>query len=160
MKLLYETYSIVVVDSESEEYLMSTFSKRLKNYREKLKSKDSKWTQKYVASKIGVARVTYTAYENGTKMPPFDTINLIADLFEIKTDYLMGRTDDPNRSKVNEYDSLAEIKKIVDDLGIEDLFFHNMEDWKKLSPEDVEEIRNHFEYIVHKAKTRKTEDSE
>ncbi|MFE3576864.1 helix-turn-helix domain-containing protein [Lysinibacillus sp. NPDC059133] len=72
---------------------MDTFSKRLKACREKKKSSNPLWTQSYAADKIGVARTTYTAYENGTKTPPLDTVNLIADLFEVSTDYLLGRTD-------------------------------------------------------------------
>lgn len=137
---------------------MSELGKRLKKRREDLKKNNPKWTQEFVASKIGVARVTYTAYENGSKMPPFDTINNIADLFNVKTDYLMGRTNNPSRFQEDEYDSLAEMRKIIDDLGIKDIFFHNIDDWKNLTPEDVEELRNHFEYIVHKAKTRKKKD--
>ncbi|MBS4203693.1 helix-turn-helix domain-containing protein [Bacillus sp. FJAT-49754] len=74
---------------------MSKFSLRLKKLRDERKNKNKKWTQKYVADLIGVARVTYTAYENGTKVPPLDTINKIAMVFNVDTDYLMGRTDYP-----------------------------------------------------------------
>lgn len=75
---------------------MTGLPERLKWYRENLKDHDSKWTQKYVADKIGVARVTYTAYENGTKTPPPDIISKLADLFDASTDYLLGRTDNPD----------------------------------------------------------------
>lgn len=68
------------------------FSKRLKSERERKKASESKWTQGYVADIIGVARPTYTAYENGTKEPPLDTLNKIADLFEVSLDYLQGRS--------------------------------------------------------------------
>ncbi|WP_346729163.1 helix-turn-helix domain-containing protein [Lederbergia citrea] len=74
---------------------VSKFSLRLKKLRDERKNKNKKWTQKYVADLIGVARVTYTAYENGTKVPPLDTINKIAMVFNVDTDYLMGRTDYP-----------------------------------------------------------------
>lgn len=59
-----------------------------------MKEIDPQWTQKYVAEKIGMARTTYTAYENGTKMPPADTINNIAMLLDVSNDYLMGRTEE------------------------------------------------------------------
>lgn len=72
---------------------MNDFARRLKECREKKKSDNSRWTQKYVAEKIGMARTTYTAYENGTKMPPPDTINNIAILLDVSNDYLMGRTN-------------------------------------------------------------------
>jgi len=82
--------------------MVSIFSKRIKALREKKKRVDPKWTQGYVSDIIGVARPTYTAYENGTKEPPMDTINKIADLYNVKADYLMGRTDDPTPSKKEE----------------------------------------------------------
>ena len=72
---------------------MDDFARRLKECREKKKYSNSRWTQKYVAEKIGMARTTYTAYENGTKMPPPDTINNIAILLDVSNDYLMGRTN-------------------------------------------------------------------
>lgn len=40
-----------------------------------------------------MARTTYTAYENGTKMPTPDRINNIAILLDVSIDYLMGRTN-------------------------------------------------------------------
>lgn len=72
---------------------VNDFARRLKECREKKKSENPAWTQRYVAEKIGMARTTYTAYENGTKMPPLDTINNIAILLDVSNDYLMGRTD-------------------------------------------------------------------
>ena len=42
---------------------MNDFARRLKDCREKMKSENPEWTQKYVAEKIGMARTTYTAYE-------------------------------------------------------------------------------------------------
>lgn len=73
---------------------MSLFSGRLRILRENKKKLNSVWTQEYVANKIGVARVTYTAYEKGTKQPPMETITNIAILLETNTDYLHGLTDD------------------------------------------------------------------
>ncbi|WP_054028114.1 helix-turn-helix domain-containing protein [Bacillus sp. FJAT-28004] len=72
---------------------MLVFGKRLKAERELKKNSDPKWTQEFVANLIGVARPTFTAYENGTKEPPIDTINKIADTFNVSIDYLQGRTD-------------------------------------------------------------------
>lgn len=73
---------------------MEQFARRLKACRERKKTQDPQWTQRYVAEQIGMARTTYTAYENGTKMPPADTINHIATLLDVSNDYLMGRTDE------------------------------------------------------------------
>ncbi len=73
---------------------LEQFARRLKACRERKKAEDPQWTQRYVAEQIGMARTTYTAYENGTKMPPADTINHIATLLDVSNDYLMGRTNE------------------------------------------------------------------
>lgn len=74
---------------------MDVLAKRLKKCRENIKKSKPEYTQSFVANKIGVARTTYTAYENGTKMPPIDTLSNIAQLFEVTTDYLLGISDNP-----------------------------------------------------------------
>ncbi len=119
---------------------MTDFSVRLKKYREKLKETDKKWTQKYVADKVDVARVTYTAYENGTKLPPFDTINRIADLFDVKTDYLMGRSDDPKET------TDGELEKLLKDPDTQ-LMFNN---WKGMTEEERKEAIKMINYIQYK----------
>lgn len=122
---------------------MATFSERLKQYREKLKEKDKKWTQEYVAKKIGVARVTYTGYENGTKLPPIDTVNKIAELFGVNTDYLMGRSNDPKLTEKDEKDIAKRMEKLKQDLSTSDgLSFHG----EPLSEEAIESLLEAIEY--------------
>lgn len=72
---------------------MDLFHKRLKQLRIDKKKYESKLTQGYMADVIGVARSTYTAYENGTKQPPMETIVKLASYFEVSVDYLTGQTD-------------------------------------------------------------------
>jgi transcriptional regulator with XRE-family HTH domain len=81
--------------------IMQIIGKRIKSEREALKRNDSKWTQEFVADLIGVARPTYTAYENGTKLPPVDTLNNIADTFDCDTDYLSGRSNIRKKTEMN-----------------------------------------------------------
>lgn len=68
---------------------MQKFSANLKRFR-----KQKKLTQEELATKIGVIRATYWAYEKGTIMPPYEKIELIADVFGITIDELMGRDTD------------------------------------------------------------------
>ncbi|GFZ84658.1 hypothetical protein GCM10010978_26240 [Compostibacillus humi] len=134
---------------------MTIFSQRLKNYRGKLKSQDSKWTQQYVANKIGVARVTYTAYENGTKMPPVDTVNSIAELFNIKTDYLLGRTDNPEPSNEDySYNTLKQINELLKKFNIDQSGLFDIEKWKTMGPEEIKQLESYFEFIVQEAKKK------
>lgn len=80
---------------------MEIFSKRLKAERESYKQTNPKWTQEYTADLIGVARPTYTAYENGTKLPPMDTLSKLADIFDVDADYLLGRTSIKKKPESN-----------------------------------------------------------
>lgn len=123
------------------------FSDRLKNLRS-----SNNMSREELASKVEVSYSTIAKYESGTREPDFSTLDKLSSYFDVDTDYLLGRTETPNSS--TEFDSLTEIKKIVDEYGIEDMFFHNIDDWKNLTPEDVEELRNHFEYVTYKARKR------
>ncbi|MBX6396382.1 MAG: helix-turn-helix domain-containing protein [Alicyclobacillaceae bacterium] len=46
-------------------------------------------------SSVRRARATYAQYEIGRRTPDYDTLRKLADFFEVSTDSLLGRTDDP-----------------------------------------------------------------
>lgn len=48
-------------------------------------------TQKEVADILGIGQSTYKNYECGIREPNGDTIVQLADLFNVTTDYLLGR---------------------------------------------------------------------
>ncbi|MGF3103677.1 helix-turn-helix domain-containing protein [Rossellomorea sp. DUT-2] len=116
--------------------------------------KDKKLRQEDIAKILGIARTTYAMYEQGNREPDFDTLNKIADFFEVTVDYLLGR-DQKNKTKE---DTLEEVNKLVKEYGIEQFGFFDIEKWKDLSSEDIEEIKKHFEYVVFQAKQRNKED--
>jgi HTH-type transcriptional regulator, competence development regulator len=129
-------------------------TKRLKNLR-------GKTTQEEVAGRIGISRARYSHYENGRSEPDTDILNKLADYYDVSVDYLLGRTDDPNETlnnKGSNSSSLDEINKLVKEYGIEQFGFFDIEKWKDLSQEDIEEIKKHFEYVVFQAKQRNKED--
>jgi transcriptional regulator with XRE-family HTH domain len=65
---------------------MDILSERLKEERQK-----QNLTQKEVADKLHVDRVTYTNWELGKHKPDLDQIKEIADIFKTSVDYLIGR---------------------------------------------------------------------
>ncbi|QGG51567.1 helix-turn-helix domain-containing protein [Lysinibacillus pakistanensis] len=69
---------------------METLGKRIKYLRER-----NKISQIEFAKKIGVSNAVLSRYESGDRKPDYDTLQLIADFFEVSTDYLLGRTDKP-----------------------------------------------------------------
>ena len=125
--------------------ILNTFGERLKCLREQKKKENSQWTQTYVANQLGVARTTYTAYENNTKQPPMETILKIAALFAVTTDFLLGRVTELN---------LSNMSKMINDpeLG---LWFKDIKD---ASPEKREELRRFWEFIMQNEENRKKTD--
>lgn len=53
----------------------------------------SGYTQQEFADKIGISRSTIGMYETGAREPDFETLEIIADFFNVDTDYLLGRTN-------------------------------------------------------------------
>ena len=50
-------------------------------------------TQAEMAEKLGISRSTIGMYETGAREPDFETLEKIADFFNVDTDFLLGRTD-------------------------------------------------------------------
>ena len=85
------------------------FSARLKKLR-----KDMCISQDDLAQKLGTASSTVGMWEQGRRMPDSDTLTLIADLFNVSTDYLLCRTNLRENFKANK------LKKLRGDLSTED----------------------------------------
>lgn len=68
-----------------------TFGGRLKNLR-----LERRLTMQEVAIKIGLAKSSYAGYEGGQRNPPVDKLIVLAQLFGVSTDFLLGLTDIPD----------------------------------------------------------------
>lgn len=66
------------------------FSENLKILREK-----KQMTQQQLADKLKISRSTIGMYENGSREPDFETLELIADFFNVNMDRLIGNLN-PN----------------------------------------------------------------
>ena len=64
---------------------------RLKSLRE-----SKQLTQQELADKLNLSRVRYNNYETGKRSPDYDTLQVIANFYDVSTDYLLGNTDNPN----------------------------------------------------------------
>lgn len=79
---------------------MSVFSSRLRQLRN-----DAGITQDELAKAIGVSKSSVNMYERGEREPGFETMEAIADYFNVDMDYLYGRSDVKNAVK-RAYDSM------------------------------------------------------
>lgn len=111
--------------------------------------KRTKLLQADMAKKIGVARATYGAYEQGTREPDFETLQQIADFFGVSTDYLLGHSVDDNKRTVMgekiDLATLTENERIVLDWAMNQealSFSGDKEDLKKI----LERLSIIFEY--------------
>lgn len=55
------------------------------------------FTQQQVAEALGIQKSAYQRYEHGRVIPAATLIINLADLFDVSADYLLGRTDNPQR---------------------------------------------------------------
>ncbi|SEA52799.1 DNA-binding transcriptional regulator, XRE-family HTH domain [Thalassobacillus cyri] len=119
--------------------------------------KEHKKTQQDMAKILGVTRPAYTAYERGSRKPDYDTLEKLADHFNVTTDYLLGRSDNPGKieSEDNDFDAMNEINNLLEKYGIEDSAFFDIEKWKAMGPEEIKELESYFDYITSKARKRK-----
>jgi len=51
------------------------------------------WTQVYVAKILGITSQTLSNYERGERDPDTPTLQRLAELYEVTTDYLLGHSD-------------------------------------------------------------------
>lgn len=75
---------------------MKIFGKRLRNLR-----KNKKLTLRELGEKLNTSFSLLAMYERGERDPSVDKLELIADFFNVSTDYLLGRTNIINSQDSN-----------------------------------------------------------
>lgn len=90
------------------------------------------WSQKDLADKMGFNKVTMNKIEHGNRSISNEELSKFADIFEVTTDYLLGKNGAPQWA--NKHD-IADLKQMLDDnvglaYGGEDL---TEEDKKRLN---------------------------
>lgn len=68
--------------------------KRIRDLRE-----DNDTTQTEIAKYLGMKQPQYYRYENGLRDVPSDILIKLADFYDVSTDYILGRTNNPKLNK-------------------------------------------------------------
>lgn len=92
-------------------------------------------TQQQVADKIGLSRPAYTAYEIGKNIPDGPMTAKLADVFDVTSDYILGRTDDSSPLK----------KGTNDDINL--IALHLDKDYNDLSPDEQLQVDNFIKFM-------------
>ncbi|MCI9112390.1 MAG: helix-turn-helix transcriptional regulator [Eubacterium sp.] len=68
------------------------YFQRLKDLRE-----DRDMKQADVAKLLGIQQTVYSRYERGFQNIPIEHLLKLADFYNVSTDYILGRTNNPNK---------------------------------------------------------------
>ena len=86
-------------------------------------------SQKEVAEKVYVSQQAYAKWETGKATPNPETISLLANLFNVSTDYLLGYSQETKRKGV----SIPILGKVVAGIPIEAV--EEILDYEEITPE-------------------------
>ncbi len=107
-------------------------SQRLKSARKRLKL-----TQEDLASRVNTTKGTISNYENGHSTPSNEMLVLLSNCLEITTDYLLGKSDSPEKTEEEEFNAFANDPEL--------------ERWYRKLPEseeeDLQKLRQMWEII-------------
>ncbi|WP_203624617.1 helix-turn-helix domain-containing protein [Lacticaseibacillus sp. 866-1] len=87
---------------------------RIINLREK-----NDWTQKDLADRLGMNKVTMNKIENMNRSVTLNELTKMARLFDVSTDYLLGKSDKPHYYSLTEKDQKSideELERIINGL--------------------------------------------
>lgn len=62
-------------------------------------------SQKELTNRLNINRSTYARYETSQTQPDYDTLKIIADYYNVTTDYILGRSDNPNQTEEESFES-------------------------------------------------------
>lgn len=103
--------------------------------------KEKNMTLQQVSEKTGISRSNLSEVETGEHGCTSDTLSKLAKCFEVSTDYLLGKTDNPNAQIINVADSDGSITKIEYEL---------LDKVKGLTIDDFIEINKYIDYLKSK----------
>ena len=66
----------------------------MKNNLKKLR-KEAELTQISLQMKTGIEQALLSKFENGDRIPPTETLIILADFYNVSIDYILCRTDKP-----------------------------------------------------------------
>lgn len=122
---------------------------RIVNLREK-----KNWSQRELAKRVDLNASVMNRIESGERPIKDFELDKIASVLDTTTDYLLGRTDNPNPPNGN-FNPMDEINKLLKKYDIDQSGFFDIEKWKAMGPEEIKQLEDYFEFITSRAKDKK-----
>lgn len=115
------------------------FGERIKNLRI-----ENKWTQEYVCEKLNISPGALSRYETNMYEPKsLELVKDFATLFNVSTDYLLGKTDVRNTGE------------IIDDVLNEAMIGMSKKDYEKLTETQKKQIRDFALFVKNQNEEKK-----
>ncbi|NLY11818.1 MAG: helix-turn-helix transcriptional regulator [Firmicutes bacterium] len=92
-------------------------------------------TQGDLAKALGISRSTIASWESNRRTPELKAVETIADFFEVSIDFLLGRVNNPNAFRTDEYEENSP--------DFSQIYY-------KLPEKAQESIREFIEFVKHK----------
>jgi len=123
-----------------------SFGKRFKTLR-----LEKNLTQAELAKILSIGESTISFYESDKREPDYETLQKIADFFNVSVDYLLGRTDKRNTDVSNDVDE--RLHKVMQELGPDVLLaFYDL---PNMTDEEKENVITLLEGIKAKREKKK-----
>lgn len=98
--------------------LMAKFNERLKLLRQ-----EAALSQQDFAKQLGTSKSSINMYERGEREPGIDTLEAIADYFNVDMDYLLGKSDHRSKSAwLEEIDKSVDLESLRSQIKYENIF--------------------------------------
>lgn len=97
---------------------MAKFSDRFKQLRA-----EHDLSQQSLATQLGLTKSSVNMYERGEREPGIETLETIADYFNVDMDYLLGKSDIPNKNSwLDKIDKSVDLDVLKSQVKFENLF--------------------------------------
>ena len=77
--------------------------------------KEYGYTQSDVAKQLQIGQTTIANYENGSRIPDISKLSMLADLYLVSIDYLLGRSEERALTEAEHFEKAVEIESIYKD---------------------------------------------
>jgi transcriptional regulator with XRE-family HTH domain len=138
-------------------------------YLTQLREKSGFKSQRKLAIKSGISSATLSRIESGIQRPLPETLKILAVyLKDVEYEELLNaagylenienQLPDKKIDNFKEFDPLSIIRDFLEKKGGAEQFgFFNIDEWKDLTPEQVEDFLEDIDYMFQKAKKRNQE---
>lgn len=116
---------------------MSKFHTRLKKLRI-----DSGYTQDQLAKKLGITKSRLGMYEIGQRNPDFETLELIADFFNVDMNYLLGKSSTTTRIQLNNTSA------VINNVELDAIKIALLQNYENLNSEGQQKLKTYSDALI------------